>query len=80
MCGETRIPRDMCAGNTKLGETRITVTLAEPSIHAGPTGRPPVANRHEAVVLVVITKHSIVVTMKRSSIEKIFHGVGVRKL
>ena len=26
MCGETRIPRDMCVGNTKLGETRITVT------------------------------------------------------
>ena len=28
MCRETRIPRDMCAGNRKLGETRITVTLA----------------------------------------------------
>ena len=27
MCGETRIPRDMCAGNTLPGETYITVTL-----------------------------------------------------
>ena len=26
MCGETRIPRDMCAGNTLPGETYITVT------------------------------------------------------
>ena len=26
MCGETRIPRDMCAGNTIPGETRIPVT------------------------------------------------------
>ena len=28
MCGETRIPRDMCAGNTLPGETYITVTPA----------------------------------------------------
>ena len=26
MCGETHIPRDMCAGNTLPGETYITVT------------------------------------------------------
>ena len=26
MSGETRIPRDMCAGNTIPGETRITMT------------------------------------------------------
>ena len=26
MCGETRIPRDMCAGNTHHWETHITVT------------------------------------------------------
>ena len=26
MCGETRIPRDMCAGNTIPGETRIPMT------------------------------------------------------
>ena len=26
MCGETSIPRDMCAGNTLPGETYITVT------------------------------------------------------
>ena len=26
MCGETRIPRDMCAGNTHPWETYITVT------------------------------------------------------
>ena len=26
MCGETRIPRDMCVGNTLPGETYITVT------------------------------------------------------
>ena len=26
MCGETRIPRDMCAGNTHPGETQIPVT------------------------------------------------------
>ena len=32
MCGETRIPRDMCAGNTIPGETHITVT-AEKSHH-----------------------------------------------
>ena len=28
MCGETRIPRDMCAGNTIPGETRIPMTPA----------------------------------------------------
>ena len=28
MCGETRIPRDMCAGNTHPGETQIPVTPA----------------------------------------------------
>ena len=28
MCGETRIPRDMCAGNTLPGETYIAVTAA----------------------------------------------------
>ena len=26
MSGETRIPRDMCAGNTIPGETRIPMT------------------------------------------------------
>ena len=26
MCGETRIPRDMCAGNTHPSETHSTVT------------------------------------------------------
>ena len=26
MCGETRIPKDMCAGNTIPGETHIIVT------------------------------------------------------
>ena len=29
MCGETRIPRDMCAGNTIPGKTHITVTTVQ---------------------------------------------------
>ena len=29
MCGETRIPKDMCAGNTLPEETHITVTPAQ---------------------------------------------------
>ena len=29
MCGETRIPRDMCTRNTKLGETCIIVTQGD---------------------------------------------------
>ena len=32
MCGETRIPRDMCAGNTIPGETRIPMTPVLDSI------------------------------------------------
>ena len=35
MCGELRIPRDMCAGNTIPGETHITVTA--------PTSYPTIA-------------------------------------
>ena len=34
MCGEIRIPRDMCAGNTLPGETYITVT-ADPILVLG---------------------------------------------
>ena len=38
MCGEIRIPRDMCAENTIPGETRIPVTpvpLELDILHAG---------------------------------------------
>ena len=34
MCGETRIPRDMCAGNTIPGETRIPMTPVRAYISA----------------------------------------------
>ena len=35
MCGETRIPRDMCAGNTHPWETHITVTPVPRNSHSG---------------------------------------------
>ena len=35
MCGETHIPRDMCAGNTIPGETHITVTPAHHRLFKG---------------------------------------------